>query len=57
MKTSYKEILEAICQGYPVAIMLDLAVVVENPNYKPDDGTTPNLVYMSGEDEEHLTHG
>ena len=50
MKTSYKEILEAICQGYPVAIMLDLAVVVENPNYKPDDGTTPNLVYMSGEE-------
>lgn len=35
--------LRAIAEGYPVEGHEDRFVVVENPKYKPDDGSNPLL--------------
>ncbi len=39
-----EKVLAAIAQGYPVQGRDDRYIVVENPDYQPDNGSDPNLV-------------
>ena len=42
-------ILTVIAEGYPAKGEGDRYVVVENPNYRPDNGSEPNIVYDCGD--------
>jgi len=44
MMSDIKKALIAIAQGYPVEAADDRYIIVENPDYKPDNGSPPNLV-------------
>ena len=39
-----KDVLRAIAEGYPCHGYMDRYIVVENPAFKPDNGSDPNLV-------------
>jgi hypothetical protein len=39
------DILTAIAEGYPVKGVQDQYIVVENPDYLPDNGKDPRLVF------------
>ena len=39
-----KIVLQAIAEGYPLTVQDDSYIIVENPDYIPDNGEDPNLV-------------
>ena len=39
-----REALKAIAEGYAVSVFDDRYIIVDNPAYRPDDGSSPKLV-------------
>lgn len=44
IRRQFLKALRAIAEGYPVRGEDDRYIIVENPDYKPDDGSDPNLL-------------
>lgn len=44
MLTSLFKALRAIAEGYPITVMEDNYILVENPDFEPDNGHSPMLL-------------
>jgi hypothetical protein len=45
-----RKLMEAIAEGYHVSCASDTYICVENPDFKPDNGSDVNLVFDLGDD-------
>lgn len=42
--SNLKKTLKAIAEGYPIQVLDDRYIIVENPEFEEDNGKNPNLL-------------